>query len=240
VNEPYKVRIRMKKNTLGDDYYYDGLVRFNTEATDGFDPEFDFQNFGTSNFSFSMPVGGTSAIVNTLGPLTEDKVVPLTAQYAGQSGTFTWNFIDVASFGTIGYVYLKDNLYGILHDVLANPVYQFEVSSADGSGVSDRFELVFSPNSMTSTNKQLDGVNFGLYPNPTNGKAVMLTVGGVDAGEAVVSVTDMLGKVVYTQPVVVKADKLTQKEMTLDLPAGVYTVQLITNGRIFKDRLVVR
>ena len=94
-----KLKINLNKPELNGSYYYSGVVRFMEEATDGFDPMLDFSNMASQNFYFSFPVANTQLLVNSMGALNEQKIIPITTNFMGGSGIYSihlipeWRFI---------------------------------------------------------------------------------------------------------------------------------------------------
>jgi hypothetical protein len=65
-------------------------------------------------------------------------------------------------------------------------------------------------------------------------------VKGLTSTDAQIMVTDMVGRVVYTGSMNVLADKVSEKNIDFDFASGVYSVKVITSGKTFVDKLIVR
>ncbi|GAB4093243.1 hypothetical protein GCM10028786_21700 [Flaviaesturariibacter terrae] len=72
----------------------------------------------------------------------------------------------------------------------------------------------------------------GIYPNPVKGTASIRLQASAQGGSVVLQLTDMLGKVVRTQPVLTEAGSSTTVQMNVSgLPAGQYHLKAFTaNG----------
>jgi hypothetical protein len=96
--------------------------------------------------------------------------------------------------------------------------------------------LNFSPASINEVSS-----NFGLnvYPNPANSSAT-ISMALSNEANVVINVTDLSGKVVYTNALgkVNGAQKITVN--TDSLSSGVYMVNLSVDGAVSTQKLVVR
>ena len=85
------------------------------------------------------------------------------------------------------------------------------------------------------------GICVGVYPNPASPSSkVKVSVQGVSSSDAQIIVTDMVGRVVYNGSMNVLADKVSEKNIEFDFASGVYSVKVITSGKTFVDKLIVR
>ena len=131
---------------------------------------------------------------------------------AEKNGTYTMSFSsENVSFA---YLHLIDNLTGADVDVLANPSYTFEATTAD---YASRFRLVF----VTGDNT---GDNFAFY---SNGSFVIN-----NEGEATLQVVDVTGRVLSSETISGCAS------VSVDAARGVYMLRLI-NGNDMKVQKVV-
>lgn len=236
-----QIRIRLTQNS-DNNYRFDGMLRFDAASTFGFDQHKDVDAISGQNFSFHL-VGenGEALLMNTVPVPAETKVIPMVVSYAGKSGGFTFDFPEGDLMANGAQVYLKDNYLGTLTSMTNGGNYPFNVNYTDGSATSDRFEIVISPSSVTGINKLVDGIGIGVYPNPVAGNSkVTISVRNKVSAEAVVSVVDMVGKTVMTTGMSVKANETSSEMISLDLPAGVYTVKVVTGGKTLTEKLVVR
>jgi len=237
---PSKLKISLNKPELNGSYYYSGVVRFMDEASDGFDPMLDFSNLASQNFFFSFPVENAQLMVNSMGALNEQKIVPMTTNFMGSSGTYTFTFSDLSTFQPGVEIYLRDKYFNTIQNVVENAEIAFEVNSSTMS-MSDRFELVFNPVAVTGVKGLGQGQFFGLHPNPSNGNSrVTLTVSGVSDEDAVVTVVDMVGKVVFSGNMNLSGSNLNEKEFDFGLPSGVYTVRFNSRRNSFMEKMVIR
>jgi hypothetical protein len=235
-----KLKISLNKPELNGSYFYTGVVRFMDEASDGFDPLLDFSNLASQNFFFSFPVDNSQLMVNSMGALNEQKIVPLTTNFMGSSGNYSFTFSDLSTFQPGVEIYLRDKYFNTIQNVVENAEIAFEVNSSTMS-MSDRFELVFNPVAVTGVKGLGQGQFFGIHPNPSNGNSrVTLAVSGVSDEEAVVTVVDMVGKVVFSGNMNLSGSNLNEKEFDFALPSGVYTVRFNSRRNSFMEKMVIR
>jgi len=237
-NEIMKVRM---STPLSSEQVFDAAIGLHDNATEGFDNNLDVFYLAGDNFGFRFVSGqGAELLMHSMPVPQESKTIPMIMKYSGLIGTFSLDFSDVNGFEGIG-VFLKDNFTGSLTDVKASPVYSFWVLPNDASGNENRFELVINPESVTSTGKVVKGTTFTIYPNPVSGtSSVKLSFSGFKSGSGKVQVLDMVGRVVFEQPVAIQGNSLNEKLFDFGLPAGVYTVKVISSGKTITDKLVIR
>lgn len=240
ISERVKIRMTSASNA---GLRFDGMIRFDEASTYGMDINKDLDAMSGSGAEFSF-VGenGEALWLNTVPVPAEMKVIPMRITYGGVYGQYSFSFIDGSTIGTDVEVYLRDNHLGTLNNLKTSANYTFEVNTIDGSASVNRFEIVISPNSVTGTSKLLGGAGFEIYPNPASGASkVTMVVSGAKGTDASIVVVDVVGKVVYTNSMVIdQALKTNEKTIDLGLAAGLYTVKVITAGKTFTEKLVVR
>ena len=87
---------------------------------------------------------------------------------------------------------------------------------------------------MLST-QAVDANNINIYPNPSSGW-VNVDLNSVN-GVVSIQVVDVAGRLVTTQPI-----NSTQKSYAIDMgttKAGVYFVQVITDGGLFNKKIII-
>ena len=231
--------LKMKLEKVGlADYNFMAEVRFNENATDGKDMQLDVPNFAGNNFQFTMPVGNEEMIINSLAPITSSKVVPLKSKFNGSMGMHKFVMSGIESFDANTFIFLRDNWTGTLENISNNQEYSFEVNPSN-IGLEDRFELVFTPDGVTGTTANLNGLQIGLYPNPTAENQVMLSIKGNESGKASIYIVDVLGKVVSTSELNLTSGN-NSKLISLDLASGLYTVKITTATKTVSQKLIVR
>jgi hypothetical protein len=240
-NEQVKMRLTRDGSS---DLRFDGMIRFDSESTFGMDINKDLDAFTSPGAEFSF-VGdnGESLWLNTIPVPTETKIMPMNIAYGNVSGSYTFTFLDGASISNGTELFLKDNYLGTLTIMnTSNSSYSFDVNVNDGSAAADRFEVVISGNAVTGVSKFVNGVGFGIYPNPSSSTSnVTLAVAGAKGSSASIVIVDVVGKVVYTDNMMISQNsRISEKSIGLGLASGVYTVKVITSGKTFTDKLVVR
>jgi len=121
-------------------------------------------------------------------------------------------------------VFIKDKYLDQVTEITSSDnTYSFAIeSSIPESEASDRFSLVFEPESLSTEEESL--VNLSLYPNPTKGN---FSISGIDSGEDTeVKIYNLIGQQVYTA----KSSGQSTLEITdFNASSGVYLVKLKTN-----------
>jgi hypothetical protein len=233
------LKIKLEQPALNTPYHFLGEIRFSEEATDELDSQMDVPNKEGGIFSFGMPVGGESIISNQLSPLSGQKIVPLTVDVASSFGVYNFVFSGLGTFETGTQVYIRDMVMGTITNLNENPVYTFGVfNQTEANG--NRFELIFTPNSVTSTIAVIKGLELNLFPNPASGSEVVFSLKGALRGKGQLVLNDLLGKEVLRQNLELE-DGVNQKSINIEgMAAGVYTLKVVTPAATFSQKLVVK
>jgi hypothetical protein len=233
------LRVTVANLADNDGYNYTGAVWFSENGSDGFDGDFDVPSMSSSRVYLGFNVADEFMVRSALSPLTEYRVVPMVVKYQGQNGNFRFSFDDLSSFEATTEIYLRDNYLGILHNVAAGD-YTFYAGSVAGSNASDRFELVFSPNSVTGSAGMINGAAMIVMPNPGDQRSSSsVEISGIEAASGNFDVTDALGRVLFTSTVLL--DKgAARLQVPADLAAGVYTLKFVGGNKQIQKKFVVR
>ena len=236
-----KLKVRISRIVPAMDYSFDANVQFMSGASEGFDMHIDAALMRGANASVGFKAGNEDLIQSTLPSLDgATRVVDLRTFYAGQTGTFRLSFPDISEFPANTHVYLKDNVLNGLYDIAAMHEVGFNVSSTNNLNSNDRFQLVFSPVVLTTVNPSVNGeAIFSVYPNPSNGSKVVASMIGFDEEKVVVTVVDMLGKVVYSSEQMISADRNAEHAIKANLSSGVYNISCVGAKHKFTTKLVV-
>ncbi|HPI11831.1 MAG TPA: T9SS type A sorting domain-containing protein [Catalimonadaceae bacterium] len=234
-----KIRIHLSQSQNSNAYGYDAVIRFNESATDGIDAQSDFANLAGSQFQISVPVENTALSIATFAPVTGTKSIPLHIDFQNASGSFTIRFSELDVLSENHQVFLKDHLQGTLTPVFNNTEYAF--SSSVNSNDEDRFELVFSNQSVTGTSTLISGGSVLVFPNPsTKGNALTIAITGMESNVALVSITDALGRNVISRNSALLSGGTTTIQIQENLPAGVYMVRTTCGQTTSTQKLVIK
>jgi hypothetical protein len=83
-------------------------------------------------------------------------------------------------------------------------------------------------------------VEANLYPNPNTGDMVNLNIANIDVDNVFVNITDMQGRIVYTNRYTVDGSLNTIVTFAQPLANGVYNVQFIIGNEILNEKLMVQ
>ena len=234
-----KIRIHLTQSQSQNAYGYDAVIRFNESATDGIDDQFDFANLTGSQFQITVPVENTAMSIATFAPVTGTKAIPLHINYQNAAGNFIIRFSELDVLSENHQVFLKDNLLGTITPVSNQSEYAF--SKTNNSGNEDRFELVFSNQSVTGTSSILNGGSVHVFPNPSSkGTALTIAITGMESNVATISITDALGRNVISRNSTLSAGGTTTIQIQENLPSGVYIVQTTCGQTISTQKLIIK
>lgn len=130
--------LRVKLN--GPSGYDEMVVRFDLEATDNFDKQFDAGQRNIYFNSISTSIGRELAAINTLHSEFCEKNVPVTI-LGTSPGVYALELYNLQSFDEIS-VKLRDKLTGSTTLIDVDQTIAFEIT-ADSTSFFDRFELTF-------------------------------------------------------------------------------------------------
>jgi PKD-like domain/Secretion system C-terminal sorting domain len=233
-----KIRIHLSQNQNPDAYGYDAVIRFDESATDGIDAQSDFANLTGSQFQISIPVENTALSIASFAPVTGTKSIPLHIDFQNANGSFTFRFSDLEVLAENHQIFLKDNQNGTLTPVVNNSEFEFSNSIA---GNEDRFELVFSNQSVTGIQSILSGGSVCVYPNPSSkGSALTIAISGMESNAAYISVTDALGRKIISRNATIQAGGTTLIQIQDVLPSGVYMVHTTCGNSTSTQKLIIK
>jgi hypothetical protein len=211
-------------NSLFDDTY----IRFNTDATDGFDGQYDAYKMFASDVNYPQVYtnDGTDDIaINNLTGLVGERNVALGFKTT-ISGQFTLTSDMVSTFTANGNtVYLEDLNTGAYQDLSANSTYAF--TSAATTGL-NRFVLHFNPTITSISEVTKNEVQLFGYNNQIHIKSLNLLDGDV-------TVYDILGQVVTSKHL----SGSTSEVINLDPKSAVYIVKYTTNSQTITKRIFI-
>lgn len=184
-------------------------VAFNSDATSGFDPDYDANKLSGSlgRHNLYTSNNGKWMSKNILRSIEETSTVNLNME-AGVTGSYTFNFDGLSSFDPTSYIMLEDKKLGTMYDV-RNGDYNF---TSDASDAWERFVLHFTPAAQVATTPQdCDAPG---------------TITVTQPGTAVWSY-----QVTGSDTTVVGAGVLSNNDsITLIVPAGTYTLTLVDSN----------
>lgn len=127
--------------TDANNRYNETLIAFKSDATDGFDQQYDAAKLKTpASIAFYSKIGNADYAIQALGELNSDKQIPLGIETPA-SGTQTIALKNTENFDGTSQVILEDIKLGVFHN-LKNSVYTYQY---DASSDMNRFKLHFKP-----------------------------------------------------------------------------------------------
>ncbi|WP_340153344.1 T9SS type A sorting domain-containing protein [uncultured Marivirga sp.] len=160
-NPKEKIKIIFEGNERKDDSY----IIFNNEATDAYDPRFDFSNLRNDQHNISsLTTDAEDLKVNHMANLNEEnkcgKSIPLFVR-SNTTGQFSLKFEELNSIKMSESIYLIDNFSDEVIEINEGSVYDFEITADIASKGSERFELSFE----TKVPKSVETVAEDICPN---------------------------------------------------------------------------
>jgi hypothetical protein len=192
------LRLKISNNSYSDET----LIRFDADATAGFDANLDaYKLFGfNNNVPQLFTITSTYQTIDALkAPTTTiwDEVSVNLGFKTGNSGTFTIEASELASFATgqVNTIELYDNQTGVFVNLIENPVYSFQ--SGEGLNTS-RFTVYFNRNiTVIGENNmqtpEIYSMEKTIFIKNASGTAVIYSLGGQEVKRA-----SLLGNTINT------------------------------------------
>jgi hypothetical protein len=209
----------------GNNGYDETVVFFNSNATAGYDNNFDSYKLfaGTPVTEIYSVIGGnTEASINVLPDFQTSTMIPVGIR-TGESGSYTLTASQMESFPSGTLIFLEDLMTPDHHtfNLIENPVYTF---TSDAVNVI-RFNLHFFPVGIPETGS-------GKIRIYSNLKDVYVNIPSAMTGNIVIY--NLLGSELANRPI--QANTLNR--ITLNSPTGYYIVKVIgdsgiTTGKVF-------
>lgn len=193
-------------------------LRFNTEATNGFDLAFDSYFMAGYAPMFYSVTEGKNYSTNTLPGYDSETTIP----FVFVKNEYTEFELELTNSIEGQPIFLTDNKTGTIHNLSENPVYTFTASEGDNP---DRFTLHFGVTGLSD--------NTALATLRAYVSHGQLTILG-ETGELNVDILDMQGRVLERRAVQMDGSY----SQPLNLPAGVYVVR-VYNGQAAKSVKVI-
>ncbi len=217
----------------------EAVVYFPSDATAGFDPTTDAHKLVASGaLVLASELSATDLLaINALPALgTTAVTIPLRVQ-APQAGSYTLRAIELLNLPAGVQVLLRDAQTGTLFD-LSQPA-GYTVNLGAGAATAGRFALVLRPSSTLATASAALSEQVSLYPNPSRGGSLSLSLPAALGQHAVeVQVLNSLGQTVARQALAPSANA-TRALALPTLTQGIYTVRLQTKAGTISKRLTI-
>lgn len=203
--------------------YQESQIRFNPQATSGYDLEYDGYFLPGYAPQFYSVSNNENYMVNSLPEPSSGTIIPFS--FVKNDGV---NFaIEATGLETVLFtssVYLVDNKLNISHNLSVNPVYSFTSEATD---VPERFEIHFGV--VVGTDNVSDQKLNAYFSGNT------LYLGGGD-GMAKVGIFNVQGQKIVDQSIQLGG----LQGLPVKLPAGVYFSQIVNNGNTLTLKMIVQ
>ena len=114
------------------------------------------------------------------------------------------------------------------------PTQRIQVIGTSASGELE-YELVDAEKSVGVDTQEL-----AVYPNPSNGDFVNISLTNLEAGQLQIRLLDAAGRAITTRQYAVEGSLQTTLEFDTKLSAGIYMIEIVNAGELRMQRLVVQ
>jgi hypothetical protein len=215
-------QILLVARDLDHELSQESRIRFNPDATDSFDMEYDAYYMAGYAPRFYSQSNNAAYALNTFPVFDEAMEIPF--GFEKNDGTnFSITLEQNLEFAT---TYLTDNKTGVTVNLSDNPTYYF--TSVEGDDI-NRFELKFSPVYVNVIDKE-DLIDIFAF-----GNSVYLSSSEL-FGNTKVSVIDMLGREVLSTNI------LLEGQVSIDVSGlnGAYIIRAINDQVVVSTKVVIR
>ncbi|WP_299337596.1 LamG-like jellyroll fold domain-containing protein [uncultured Psychroserpens sp.] len=207
------------------------LLGFSNYTSDDYDYGYDAKHATPTEDDLHLVLEGDPMSMQAYGPITEDKVVPLTLRASG-AYNYRIRLTELIDIEEDQQVYLRDNLTGYYFDLRTDQAYEFSTESGE---YANRFEIVFESEEATLSAEQEDYQYYLIYfTNNANKLFAKHLTRDVDQ----LQVINILGQTVreYTD---VSATTLDNGLEISNLSRGTYVVYLKMGTHVETKKIVI-
>jgi hypothetical protein len=202
----------------------ESVIRFNTDATEGYDNEYDSYFLAGYAPMFYSVAGNDAYALNTLPEKTNDLTIPFSFI---KNGSTSFN-IELAKNLPETILYLEDKKTATIQNLTENPVYNFAAAEGDNA---NRFVLHFATLVGLDKPGTVNQVHIFSFA-----KDVYINANQTSTGSCEVFIYNAIGQVVYHSRFVPAVGN--QKFTTLYAP-GAYVVKVISHTGTTTTRIIV-
>ncbi len=219
-----RLKITSKKNLLSDET----VIRFNNNATDNFDGQFDAYKW-LANDEYNIPqiftiAGAEKLSINTQSELTTDKIIPIGFK-TNEVAYFEFDFSNVESLGNMcSSIYFKDNETGAILNLANNSKYQFISDVTDNT---NRFSIQF----VAGANAISEEAGNGMY---IYGKNNQIIFNSNETLNGIATVYDILGNIIVSQNM-----SNVNNTVTINAATNYYIVKYTTDKKTITKRIFI-
>ena len=212
-------------------------VYFEQGATANFDGHYDAEKLpNTSGLNLSSVAAGQNLAVNGLPLLGSAALTVPLAVGVPMPGTYSLSAEQLLNLAGTP-VYLHDVQLGTLTDLQQQPVYSFTVGNA-ATLITNRFELLFSPQQPLATVPATLAQQVAVYPNPAQAAVYVELPTSLGRQAVVATLLDALGRPVRTASLPAQGTAAHQLSLA-GLASGVYALRFTTSAGTVTKRLTV-
>jgi hypothetical protein len=222
------VRLQVSNSINSDET----VIYFNPGALNTLD-DYDSQKMFNNNVAtpeIYTIEGNERLVINGLNSSDLNNNVTL-GFMPGQSGNFSIKATEVVDFDPDSRVYLRDNTNGTETLLQSETTYQF---TSDATNTDTRFSVIFRSSSGTTGINEMNNLPAARVFSNESGYIVVEAL-NIDSPSGKVQVYNTCGQKLYSGQIYVNNQVIDQK-----FPAGIYIVNLISNGKISSSKLTIK
>lgn len=232
----------------------------NHQAGDPFHMNFNIQ-MDTLNHAFNFQMNDGSFSISELGLDSILKDLDFSFQFNGEmeeqlkkmmeefkmpsmdGNSFQWSDSLIPSMKNHQMIILQDDeIDEKTKEELKKMGINIETEGKDGKKITSKVivarVVLIEDMEPEKKSKVLEDVNIGFYPNPGNGDFTLEFNIEEEKEEAIISIHDLTGKIVYTETVKGKGNY--KKQISLNEPSGIYILKIQQGKKAITKKLVIQ
>jgi len=219
----FKIKVTGEQNN-GWDFT---TIQFREDASDNYDYDMDYHNKTGSEYTphvFTVNSNNEEFCLEAVAPPVNEKIMPLyfTAGYNGEHQLSVMeNTTDFENN-----IYLEDLLTGNLINLSTRQTYTFQASQDDDA---NRFLLHFNSTTGIEESTKIESVQIYSYNN-------QIYILSKELLDGQVNIYDLGGKLIQTQSI----NGLGLESISINEVSGVYFVELISQQKTYKEKVIIR
>jgi len=230
--------VRLSLQGAGSKLIDHAYVYFEQGASTGYEAAFDAVKLpNPTGLNLSTSVAARQLAIDGQAALGTDQRVVALAVGVPAAGSYTLSASQLLNLTNVP-VYLRDSQTGAVIDLAQQASYQFVVSDASAL-LTNRFELLFSPQQPLAAVPAALAQQVAVYPNPATSAVTIELPATLGRTAVAATLTDALGRQVRTVTLPAQGPAAHQLDLH-QLAPGVYALRLTTGAGVLVKKLVVK
>ena len=234
----------LKIKIAGGSFSDETIIRFHSEATNGFDSNYDAWKLFSSNVSapsiFTKDSLSDLLAINAMPELNASVTTDVYMKI-GAAGIYSISASELGAFDTEIKITLKDVITNKIYDLRTNSTYTISLPAIAETDPA-HFQVLFSypssfPNSVFAYSPEISALS--VFPSPAT-SLITISLDNSKDSETLIRITDMLGRECFSRKITPASD---HENITINIDStfipGIYSVTAISNEKVFEQKIII-